>query len=278
MAANIYTREGIGTHWWFELPGARTFPVATKRRIDAAMDEFNRDYTRFTDTSFVGRLNVDKVLEDVPSELYDMLIFARDMYAVSHGAFDISVGGVLHRLGYGDRQRSGEVVDNFWQRSEITRDKIVIPSESVIDLGGLGKGWLIDKFVTIMQDCGHSQFIVNGGGDMYVHSDTPIDIALQHPTRHDEQIGQTPISHGALAVSSSVMRTWEHDGATHHHIIDPATSESSTSDVISTYVLARTALIADVMATILLIRPELDHELSKKFHLQTILLRKDQIL
>ncbi|MBK6599363.1 MAG: FAD:protein FMN transferase [Proteobacteria bacterium] len=74
------------------------------------------------------------------------------------------------------------------------------------------------------------------------------------------------------------MRTWEHDGATHHHIIDPATSESSTSDVISTYVLARTALIADVMATILLIRPELDHELSKKFHLQTILLRKDQIL
>ncbi len=128
-----------------------------------------------------------------------------------------------------------------------------------------------------MQECGHKQFIVNGGGDMYVCSDTPIEIALQHPIRHDQKIGQTPMTHGALAVSSSVMRTWQQGGQTHHHIIDPRTSQSSQSAIISTYVLADTALVADIMATTLLIKSELDDRLSKKFHLQTILLRADQL-
>ena len=274
--SNIYSREGIGTHWWFEVLGSNAFAKSTQTTIDRVMDEFNRDYTRFTDTSYVGRLNTKKTLTNFPVELYDMLVVARDMYRASDGVFDISVGGVLHGLGYGDRKHRGKVVPNFWDEVKLTRDKIVIPSESVIDLGGLGKGWLIDKLVAAMQERGHKQFIVNGGGDMYVCSDTPIEIALQHPTKHDESIGIIPITHGALAVSSSVMRTWQHDGQTHHHIIDPATSQSSQSSIISTYVRADTALIADIMATILLIKPELDACLSKKFHLQTILLQSDQ--
>lgn len=273
----MYSREGIGTHWWFELLGESGFPAATKRRIDTVMDDFHRDYTRFTDTSYVGRLNGSKTLRGFPGELYDMMVFAKDMYRVSDGVFDISVGGALHALGYGDRSHAAPVAKNFWHEAKLNRDEITIPRESAIDLGGLGKGWLIDKLVGVMRDCGHDQFIVNGGGDMYVQSDRPIDIALQHPIRHDEAIGSVPITRGALAVSSTRMRTWQHDGATHHHIIDPTTGQSTTSDIISTYVRADTALIADVMATILLIKPELNHQLSSTFHIQTILLRKDKL-
>ncbi|MFZ1812175.1 MAG: FAD:protein FMN transferase [Candidatus Saccharimonadales bacterium] len=274
---SIYSRDGIGTKWWFELLGGTTFPVATKRAINEAMDMFNRDYTRFTDTSFVGQLNLNKIITNFPPELYDMLVFAQDMYRASDGIFDISVGGALHAKGYGDRKHAGRVHQKFWDETKITREKITIPRESVIDLGGLGKGWLIDRLVEVMRACGHEQFIVNGGGDMYVHSDAPIEIALQHPTKHDQKIGQTLITHGALAVSSTVMRRWQHEGREHHHIIDPRTSESSQSDVISTYVRADTALIADVMATILIVNPTLDARLSKKFDLQTILVRANQL-
>ncbi len=277
MMKYIYQREGIGTQWWFELLSGEAFPVATMRRIDHTMDDFNRDYTRFTDTSFVGRLNCDKVVREFPAELYDMFVFARDMYVVSDGAFDISVGGALHALGYGDTAHAASVTHNFWDEVKLTREEITIPDGAVIDLGGLGKGWLIDKLVEIMRGCGHEQFIVNGGGDMYVQSNAPVEIALQHPTHHDEKIGQTPITRGALAVSSTVMRTWQQDGKTHHHIIDPATGQSSASDIISTYVRADTALVADTLATILLLRPELNTKLSKMFDLKTILLSKDQL-
>ena len=81
----MYSREGIGTHWWFELLGEPGFPAATKRRIDTVMDDFHRDYTRFTDTSYVGRLNNLKTLRGFPGELYDMMVFAKDMYRVSDG-------------------------------------------------------------------------------------------------------------------------------------------------------------------------------------------------
>ncbi len=135
MGTNIYEREGIGTHWWLELLDSKVFPKSTQATIDRVMDEFNRDYTRFTDTSYVGRLNTHKSITDFPVELYDMLVVARDMYGVSDGVFDISVGGVLHGLGYGDRKHRGEVVPNFWNEVKLSRDKIVIPGESVIDLG-----------------------------------------------------------------------------------------------------------------------------------------------
>lgn len=272
MNAHFET-EGIGTHWWFELLDTMTFPPSLIRQITATIEEFNADYTRFRDDSYVGRLNVDKKLSNPPAELIDMMDFAKKMYAVSGGAFNISIGGALHAVGYGSRERAGTIHEKFWDETKYNRDEIIIPGDATIDLGGLGKGWLIDKLAEVFRAAGFEQFIINGGGDIYVSSDEPIELGLEHPHGHTKMIGMTRMTRGALGVSSNVKRIWEYEGKTHHHIIDPVTGTSASSDVVSTYVRADTALIADTMATILLLRPQLDGSLSKKFDLKTILFR-----
>lgn len=78
-------------------------------------------------------------------------------------------------------------------------------------------------------------------------------------------------------MSSAYKRAWEHEGKTYHHLIDPATAQPSESTVASSYVRADSALVADAMASILLLRPELEEKLSSRYGLQVILVDKSQL-
>lgn len=269
--------EAIGTHWWLELYEGKTFSDELRGDILAYAEDFNAQYSRFLDTSLVGQLNKGKKVEYPPAELLAMLAFSRELYEASEGAFDISVGGVLHGLGYGKRSFEAPVNANFWEKVKVSSEVVQLPKNTVIDLGGLGKGWMIDHIAGIMREHGHEYFLVNGGGDLYVNASQPVEFALEHPTEDGMGIGSTRIKSGALAVSSAYKRAWEHEGKTYHHLIDPATAQPSESTVASSYVRADSALVADAMASILLLRPELEEKLSSRYGLQVILVDKSQL-
>lgn len=205
-----------------------------------------------------------------------MFRFARDMFEFSAGVFNISVGGGLNSLGYGDTKSGAAIKQDFWANVIVDDKLISIPKGSAVDLGGFGKGWLIDSFAEILIKNKVNWFIINGGGDLLVRSDRPIEIVLEHPFDSSKKIGQTRITSGALAASSTLKRVWKYNGNNHNHIIDPFSGESSDGSVIGTFVKADSSLIADTMATILIIKPELDSILKEKFDLKTILLDKSQ--
>lgn len=277
--SKIIDFDGLGTHWQCEIIDTHIsdskYDIIKKQLIEY-LNKFTGLYSRFDDTSLVGRLNADHQLVNPPIEMINMLEFAREMFLASDGAFNISVGGDLASMGYGVSVGKVTSRGDFWEDSVISSKKIEIPDDIAVDFGGFGKGWLIDAFAEIFRKNNVQQFIVNGGGDLYVQADKYIEIALEHPFDSTKIIGNTRIKKGALAVSSVVKRSWMANGVRYHHIIDPKTNSSSDSGVISSFVKADTALIADTIATILIIKPELDQKLSKKFSLQTILLSADQ--
>ncbi len=268
--------EALGTHWCVELLGGET-DRSLKSTVLRYATNFGRNYTRFSDTSLLGQLNLRKRLVDPPSELLAMLSYARDMWQASEGVFNISVGGTLQKLGYGKAGGRGTLAHSFWDDVKLTPRTITIPGEITLDFGGFGKGWLIDALGALLEQNSASHYIVNGGGDLLVSAPAPLEFALEHPYDSSRAIGTTRIQRGALAVSSAAKRHWVKDGQRHHHIIDPRTGQSSQSGVVSTYVRADTALIADTCATILLIAPELDTSLTSQFHLNTILLNSSNI-
>ncbi len=277
LKSSTYEFEAIGTHWWLELYGGKTFDDDLRTDIAAYCEDFDAQYSRFIDTSLISRLNRGKAVEYPPAELLQMLEFARELYEASQGAFDISVGGVLHELGYGKRSMGAPMSESFWEHATITSDRLKTPKGSVIDLGGLGKGWMIDHIADIMREHGHEYFLINGGGDLYVSAEKPMEFALEHPTEDGVGIGTTRIQQGALAVSSPYKRSWEHAGKTHHHLIDPQTGLPSESSVASSYVRAETALVADAVASIVLLRPELVESLKQRYNVQVILIDKSQL-
>jgi thiamine biosynthesis lipoprotein len=92
-------------------------------------------------------------------------------------------------------------------------------------------------------------------------------IGLEHPDG-ETLVGTTRISHGGLGVSSNNKRTWVHEGKRYHHIIDP-TGEQPT--VQGSYVKADTALVADTLATIVFLRPDLVPTLEHDYNAQVLL-------
>lgn len=273
----MYEFEAIGTHWWLQRLDGGAFDRRLKARLQRYTRQFDKHYSRFREDSLVSALARDGYLPKPPKELVRMLEFAREMWDVSEGAFNMSVAAPLSQLGYGPQQYSGETRSRFEDIVQFSAQEVRVPVGTMLDIGGFGKGWLIDEYARILREQGVKQYIVNGGGDIFCQSETPVEFALQHPLHDDEKIGQTHIMTGALGASSTIKRAWKHQGETYHHIIDPATNLPSRSSVVASFVRADTALIADTMATILILRPELEQSLSAAYKLKTILIREDQL-
>ncbi len=271
---NTYEFDGIGTHWWLEiLDSPHTFTDELVARLRHTAEQFDQRYSRFRDDSLVTQLYRAGRLSHPPTEMLRMLTFAREMYEASGGAFDITVANDLHRMGYGKRTVARDVeTANFWDEVIITPAEIIMPTPLMLDFGGFGKGWLIDQFARDMKLAGIKAFIINGGGDLYVQSHEPITLQLEDPYDNTKSVGSIKIQQGALAGSNTVKRVWDDDGKIKHHIIDPATHDSSRTNVVASFVAADNALIADTMATIMILRPELQTELALKYQLQTKLI------
>ncbi|MEO5949726.1 MAG: FAD:protein FMN transferase [Candidatus Saccharimonas sp.] len=266
----IHEFDAIGTHWAIEVISAQEFTDELIATIHDTVDLFDQRYSRFREDSLIAELARKGVVINPPTEMLEMLDFAKDMYDISDGAFTIAVGATLHRMGYGKRVHGREINRTLWDEIVYSREKIVIPKGEMLDFGGFGKGWLVDKIVEILREADMKEFIVNGGGDLYCQSETPIEFRLEDSRDEMKQFGQTRITSGALAVSNTIKRTWHDGDESKHHIIDPVADDSSDSGVIATYIRADTALVADTMATILILRPDCENMLKTRYGLKTI--------
>ena len=267
----MYEFDAIGTHWWCEILGSDgSFPDALKRIIQDECEKFDKAYSRFRDDSLVMKLYQTGELLHPPKELIDMLAFAKEMYEVTDGAFDITVGNTLHHLGYGKRKFGNELPEDFWNTLSYSPESVTIPPGIMLDFGGFGKGWLIDRIAEIMRAHGIAEYIVNGGGDLYVESDTIREIALEDPHQPGIRYGSTSISRGALAASSTQLRRWEHEGVRYHHIIDPRT-KLPTHSVTGSFVKADRAILADAIATALIVNPSLESHIKQHYSLDVII-------
>lgn len=271
----VYDFEAIGTHWWIE-SFEQPLTIDIRQQIDEYVSNFTRRYSRFDDSSLISQLNQSKILNNPPPELLDMLAYARQMFDASDGIFNISVSGTLHRFGFGSKLRANRADLDLWHHLQCNREQIIMSDNVTVDIDGFAKGWMIDDIAKLLARNNISQYIVNGGGDMYVSALQPVEIALEHPYQPDKFIGRTYISRGALAVSSIVKRSWRDRGKQHHHIIDPRRDDSADSGIISSYIKAPTSLLADTIATILLVEPLLQTRLTDEFAIEAILVTEDQ--
>jgi thiamine biosynthesis lipoprotein len=269
--------DAMGTHWWIESLGGCIIDDNLRQSIDEIVERFVGDYSRFDDSTVLSQINNFGSINNPSIELLDMMNYARRMHSVTDGVFNISVGGTLNEIGYGSSKQVAETDNNFWKKVVMSSHIIQIPKSTSIDFGGFGKGWLIDKLSKFLLDSGVGEYIINGGGDIYVNSKTPIELGLEHPYDNTKIIGTTMITRGALAVSSIIKRSWKNNDVSFHHIIDPRSRVPTDGRIVASYIRAETALIADTMATCLLIRPELKDRMAAEYDLKIILISKDQL-
>jgi thiamine biosynthesis lipoprotein len=96
-----------------------------------------------------------------------------------------------------------------------------------LGLGGIAKGYIVDRAVRELESRGAMAGIVNGGGDLRVfgkpRSGKAWRIGVRDPFHPDRILARVPVTRGAVATSGNYERAMVVNGIRYHHIFDPHT-------------------------------------------------------
>jgi thiamine biosynthesis lipoprotein len=224
------------------------------RRIEALL-------TRFSPHSELSRLNRDGrlVCGDDLLTVTELALEARER---TGGRFDPTVHDAVVGAGYdrtfeelpADRAPDNASTEPCGGKVTVDREERSIELEHGyrLDLGGIAKGYAVDRAADIL--AGSGPCLVNAGGDIAVRGTPggPWPVGVETPS------GSVTLAleYGALATSGSDRRRWRVAGSDRHHLIDPATSRPSESDILRVTVVAETAVDAEVKAKALFLAGE----------------------
>jgi thiamine biosynthesis lipoprotein len=240
--------------------------------IDAAIERLRlveRKMTRFAASSDVGRANLRAALEPTSiSEMTATVIEAGLKWASSsHGAFDPCFGRAVELWDVGNRvapppQRKisrlarrdlyKSLSLDTWRGSTVVH----FAEEDVqIDLGGIAKGYGVDRAVAALREFGVEHALVNVGGDLYAIGESEDGDPWQVGIRSAEdpsRVAQTfEIANQAVATSGDYQQFFRYNNRRYHHLLDPHTGAPRVSSAHSITVTADSCMAADAAATTL---------------------------
>ncbi|MFN8639291.1 MAG: FAD:protein FMN transferase [Dehalococcoidia bacterium] len=188
--------------------GVGSAPAALRAAEDLVRDIEQR-CSRFRPDSALSRLNRERRIDD--PVLAEITSLALEFRAVTGGAFDPAVGDAVVAAGY---DRSMELVRGDGRgptRTALAHPAIPVHGDSIelrgpglLDLGGIAKGWTVDRVGRLLEESGAIRYFVDGGGDVLVGGAREQDELIELCTG-GYRVG---IRAGALASSSTLHRHW----------------------------------------------------------------------
>jgi thiamine biosynthesis lipoprotein len=239
--------------------------VAAFDEVFAEFDRLESLLSVWREGSDVQRLNAAAGMTRVPvsEETLEILIVAREISELTEGRFDITFAALADLWKFDHDQ------DNSVPSPEAIRSRLPLIDYRAVDidlsgrsafllrkgmrvhLGGIGKGYAVDRAVTIFRRRGLADFIVQAGGDMYVggrHGDRAWRLGIQDPRGPADSIfASLELSDATFSTSGDYERSFLKDGRRYHHIIDPGTGEPAGLCRSVTLVTDR-AVVADALS------------------------------
>jgi FAD:protein FMN transferase len=241
----------------------------TQGAIDAAIAELravDRTMTRFSDESEVGRANLKAAIRPVGigAGTAEVVAHALRWADRSDGAFDPTIGAAIRLWDVGHRQAPpapsdvSRHVGGLYRSLELGRsggqDVVVYHDPGIaLDLGGIAKGYGVDRAVAALREWGVTDALVNVGGDLYAMgrsaSGDEWELGVRDPDDARKLAARFRISDRAVATSGDYQQYFEHGGQRYHHLLDPRTGAPRRSRVRSVTVAADHCMSADAAGT-----------------------------
>src|SRR5450755_574097 len=225
--------------------------MAEMRRIDELMSHYKPE-------SELSQINLRAAAEPVhvDRELFDLLKLSQHFSEITGGAFDITYAGVGRLYDYRlhikptEAQIQAALPSVNWRNLLLDPDKLTVKFARPgmrIDVGGIGKGYAVDRCIAILQSLGFHHALVTAGGDSRIIGDRdgrPWVIGIRHPDDPNKIVTRLPLVDTAMSTSGDYYRYFDANGVRYHHIIDPRTGHSA-SRVRSATILGPTATETD---------------------------------
>lgn len=229
--------------------------LAEIARIDAAMSVYQAD-------SEVSQLNVHAARAPVrvSAELFALIERSKHLFELTGGAFDITyaAAGVLYDFRRAQRPDDsslrGALASVGSQRLELNAalQSVFFSQPGVrIDLGGIAKGYAVERAASVLQRRGIRHALVTAGGDSRFLGDRngrPWRIGIRDPRDARRSAAVLALAGEAISTSGDYERFFVEDGIRYHHILDPTTGRSPEA-VTSVSVIGPDATISDALAT-----------------------------
>lgn len=223
------------------------------RAVEKEFERLEEIMSRFRAESELSRLNRDGRIQASP-DLFEVTRLSLRAREETHGRFDPTVHDAVVVAGYDRTFAEIEELPGMAPANALAGGRVVLVDESGaielesgfhLDLGGIGKGYAVDRACRLLAESGPC--LVNAGGDIAVHRRPRSGL---WPVGVDTPTGtfSLGLERGALATSGRDRRRWRRGGREHHHLIDPATGAPSDSDLLRVTVVGRTAVEAEVRA------------------------------
>lgn len=239
--------------------------------FDEAYLEVKRIEEKFTDfkESYFNRINKEagKSPVKVDEETMWLLKKSQEVSTSSRGIFDISFASIGHN--WRAKKDKGEVLNEDFIKSHLKyvnyelikidekEHTVFLPHpEMKIGLGGIGKGYAVDRVYDFFIKKGLYNFYINGSGDIRVHAQASAPrawrIGIRNPLSIDPKkaVGVIQLYNGSVASSGGYIHNVNGDRF-NNHIINPKTGMSAR-EIIGSTVIADDAISADTTATILM--------------------------
>ncbi len=232
-----------------------------RQAANAAFGELDRleaELSRFVENSDISRINTLAASQPllVSLETFECLQLCERMYAETDGAFDVTIGG-LSACWLGEDKKSmrnptEEELNNARRHTGMglvkldeDRHTVQVLTDSVqIDLGGIGKGYALDKMANLLSDWDIDTALISGGSSSVLALKGPDDakgwpVTLGNPLNRKETLGRFYLKSRAL--SGSGLRKGQ-------HIIDPRSGQP-VKEKAGAWACTRGAAKSDALST-----------------------------
>jgi FAD:protein FMN transferase len=254
MLRHSFTAMGTDVEVLLDAP-AGVEAQAALDRVESDFERLEQTLSRFRPDSELSRLNAAGRLEQASPDLVRVLELAVEAREATGGLFDPTVHDALVDTGY-DRTFAEVPPDGpalptarpCGGAIRVDGQTIELGPGTRVDLGGIGKGYAVDRACDLLALAGPC--LVNAGGDLAVRGGSwPVGVSD----------GLTlELSRGAIATSGRDRRCWRRGGQELHHLIDPTTGRPAVGDLVRVTVVAGSATEAEVLAKAAFLGAEID--------------------
>ncbi|MEE9571346.1 MAG: FAD:protein FMN transferase [Gammaproteobacteria bacterium] len=233
--------------------------LAEYRRIDAGMSTYRAD----SEISMINRIAAAGPVA-ASEELFDLISRSVELSTLSAGAFDITYESIGYLYDFRARQRPSQTEIDARLAAVDYRHIILDPAartvafalpEVRINLGGIAKGYAVERGAALLQASGVQHALLNAGGDTRVLGDRrgePWIVGIRHPRAADQVVTRLPLVDEAISTSGDYERFFEDAGRRYHHIINPMTGTPSEG-ILSVTVIGPDATLTDGLSTALFV-------------------------
>lgn len=241
-------------------------PAAASKAGDAVLAMFDRidhQMSRYRDDSELSRVNREAARGpvEVSDSLFTVLQQALRISELSNGAFDISFGSVGYLYDFRARQQPSdeELAEGL---AKVNYKSVVLdPSANTVrfldegirlDLGGIAKGYAVDRGIDILKSFGIRQARLSAGGDLRLLGDKrgkPWIVGIRDPRSESRNAMVLPLTNVAVSTSGDYERFFfdaNHERV--HHILSPATGKPAKG-VQSVTILGDDSITTDGLST-----------------------------